>query len=1486
MVFSGQSTIQSLIPCITQVPVNKSRLLSFIISCSLAIAAVSSSRPSTNPGSVRLLKPHPQCPGIPAKSESFRAQPIKHRIYSATDGFPVLSAAAQIASGADSPGGAARASENINSRVDKYRLASQILTQTGNNLAEDEIFGTYEGYNLDQYLFRDDGPILFPINITRVISKNKQGFRDLIVGQPQLVLRVWDVDASCGSACYGCCEVDNVYINGRFLGTLDGANDSWSTCRFNIPVDWFQDGTIKDATYQGSGMDPIPGENWIQIDIDTVCGSCWAVECDYGEIQVQSMRPAVLIHGIFSLPSMWDTFKTFIPGNLGEAFPVDGTGDTFDNGSLIRSTHLPNAMKGFGVKKVNFITHSKGGLDTSVAIMGNGDKVDNLITLGSPLLGTEYADHFIQAHPTLTGVVKGWTGKILHALSTSTRADYYRTNASSEPGVKEYHFAGDQYAATDTTCLLGRLLFWHNVQIFNVRNDGWVPVDRSFPIWRSSADKTGPNSHTDDPNLQPKHPAPPSAMTSDPAVGQWAVEIMRNSVAGTAAKSEYPKSVSFQSYLENQSSLASSAAPQQSSAISATLTAGQTKNFSVPIDSTVSEMRFYLGFDPSTADVQVTLISPSGGLIPILRNPDFPGFSYVTSNPGAGTWSVQVHTANDVTVQGAMEFETSLTLAASADKNSYASGEAIHITANLTQAGLQRAGASVKAYFSNLSGYSDSVQLTDQGAGTYAGIFVPAAGGVFTVCVVASGTVSGSTFERAVYIPSINVSPATARISSILSESANDTDGNGLYNNLTIQARIQVQTEGDYWIVGILGDSQGALVARAVFSSHLTSGLHDIGLIFDGTVIRNSAKNGPYKLTQLTIHDLKQQGLATDTKTNLYTTAAYKFYQFEGPVLAFGSGSEFVTDLDRDGHYDSLTVKLEISVNPGYAGTYAFNAQLQAPNGSGIDWYSNPSQSLVVGLNTIQLTYSGTAIARAGLNGPYRVGDFHLYNLDNSSIALSSPNVYTTSAYRACQFQGGGTCASISSISPSSGAQGTTLNISVTGSNTNFANGISVGSFSGTGITVNSTVVTSVTSATINASIAANATLGSRDVTVTTGSEIALLPGGFQVTAAACYTLSQSANPSAGGTVTINTPQNCSSGYTSGTAVSVTATPATNYIFSGWSGSGGTFSNSTSASTTFTISGNATVMANFTFGPPDAAVLLWPSGSIPTPTPAFSWNAAPRSTWYYLWVNDATMSPKILQWYTSQQVGCASGTGTCSVSSRSVLAQGAARWWIQTWNDYGYGPWSSGMAFTVSGNLPGAATLVSPSGAIYSKRPTYTWNAVPNATWYYLWVSDSTGTKVTTWYTAAQAGCASGTGTCSVNPSVTLATGAAQWWIQTWNDNGYGPWSSGMAFTVSGSLPGAATLVSPSGAISTKSPTYTWNAVPSATWYYLWVSDSTGTKVTTWYTAAQAGCASGTGTCSVNPSVTLATGAAQWWIQTWNDNGYGPWSTGMTFIVP
>ena len=307
-------------------------------------------------------------------------------------------------------------------------------------------------------------------------------------------------------------------------------------------------------------------------------------------------------------------------------------------------------------------------------------------------------------------------------------------------------------------------------------------------------------------------------------------------------------------------------------------------------------------------------------------------------------------------------------------------------------------------------------------------------------------------------------------------------------------------------------------------------------------------------------------------------------------------------------------------------------------------------------------------------------------------------------------------------------------------------------------------------------------------------------------------------------------------------------------------------------------------------GVPGKATLVSPSGAIAATFPAYTWNAVPTATWYWLWVNDGGGSVRVQSWYTAAQASCATGIDTCSVTPAIQLSPGGYQWWVQTWNDSGYGPWSDGMTFTVGGGgPPGKASLISPKGTITTTTPGYTWSAVAGATWYYLWVNDSSSTaKIRNWYTATDAGCSCGTGTCSVTPSTALANGNGQWWIQTWNSNGYGHWSDAMHFTVAAEVnpPGKATLISPSGSVATNTPTYTWNAVAAATWYYLWVNDSSTTaKIQRWYTSADAGCPSGTGTCSVTPSTALASGDGQWWIQTWNSGGYGPWSDGMAFAV-
>jgi len=81
-----------------------------------------------------------------------------------------------------------------------------------------------------------------------------------------------------------------------------------------------------------------------------------------------------------------------------------------------------------------------------------------------------------------------------------------------------------------------------------------------------------------------------------------------------------------------------------------------------------------------------------------------------------------------------------------------------------------------------------------------------------------------------------------------------------------------------------------------------------------------------------------------------------------------------------------------------------------------------------------------------------------------------------------------------------------------------------------------------------------------------------------------CYPVSAFANPTTGGTVNVNTTQNCSGGYTNGIAVGISALASSDYQFAGWTAANCTLANAAAAATTCTVTGtgSASVSAQFT----------------------------------------------------------------------------------------------------------------------------------------------------------------------------------------------------------------------------------------------------------------------------------------------------------------
>lgn len=218
--------------------------------------------------------------------------------------------------------------------------------------------------------------------------------------------------------------------------------------------------------------------------------------------------------------------------------------------------------------------------------------------------------------------------------------------------------------------------------------------------------------------------------------------------------------------------------------------------------------------------------------------------------------------------------------------------------------------------------------------------------------------------------------------------------------------------------------------------------------------------------------------------------------------------------------------------------------------------------NFVAGATTVAVSGSNVTVSNVDVvSATSLTADFAV----GSSAALGSRTVTVTTA--------GGTSGTqsftinppaptLTSVGPVTGVQGNAVSVTLTG--TNFVAGATV-AVSGTGVTVSNVTVASGTSITATFTLASSATLGARNVTVTTS-------GG--TTAAQTFTV----NPPAPTLTSVSPPSG-----TQGTTVVVTLT-GTNFVAGATvavSGTGVTVSNvtvvsGTSITATFTIASDAT----------------------------------------------------------------------------------------------------------------------------------------------------------------------------------------------------------------------------------------------------------------------------------------------------------------------
>lgn len=225
--------------------------------------------------------------------------------------------------------------------------------------------------------------------------------------------------------------------------------------------------------------------------------------------------------------------------------------------------------------------------------------------------------------------------------------------------------------------------------------------------------------------------------------------------------------------------------------------------------------------------------------------------------------------------------------------------------------------------------------------------------------------------------------------------------------------------------------------------------------------------------------------------------------------------------------------------------------------------------------------------------------------------------------------------------------------------------------------------------------------------------------------------------------------------------------------------------------------------------------------AVATFTPRFRWNTVASATRYQFWIGEGRNA-------TGDGLFSLFVDGTTADIYAGNLKSGTTYTWaVRAGNEQGWGPWSADRMFTTSSAIvqPASPVVLEPldKAVVKAASPMLFWTSVPGADKYYVWIGLTDDDTVYE--------------TSSLLPSVTIPAGTLTsgatytWAVRVENSSQVsGLWSPDSTFTLA--LPtgiGVPSLAAPAPEVvfSTLNPTFSWQAVPGATRYDLWIDKGT-----------------------------------------------------------
>jgi len=840
-------------------------------------------------------------------------------------------------------------------------------------------FKIFEGWDLDQYLFKESSPLDFFIDV--------DDFKPdpTISPKPRLTLRVWDVDFV---APQDPPERDRVQINGHSLGLLTGANNQWSTVSFDVEPSFI-----------------VEGQNHVQIFID-VLGDGWAVEVDRAELKIPFQIKVIKIEVTQDIDIKKGTTNVLITGPVwekkfdanGKLEEVPGVGGDTKRDYPIADWFKSNKFK---VKiTVDAWPKKPPNLNPFIIIYGQTEAGLTLHSffgwegeyevakLPQKVLKTNFEQEFVfVADPGHIADCQ-LTSHTLYLTLQEPRADV-------KPPKERWLEVATEWGKDATTAKevaekvvdseYANPFSW----VYDDTSANWEAMIDTTPgdhancyvfsrVWQKITRVLGINS-----DRRQYDPRVRFIISTKKALDNNNDANARNKATGTRDRwcfgthsvgrfngKHYDPTFGLKSFTN----------------IEGNVYAKQTAN--TVVEGGVTYILFRRLDDPTKfIKVRPTATrTPNGWSIVEYKNPHL----NITTSDEASILTI-ADSGLDTDGDGlfnylAIEVEINAT-----ETNYYAIDSILRFEDTPISVGslsmFLGTNLSAPNYITFLNSGINIVTLYFSGRSIYeAGI-----NGNYTLDVMlytAENQTDAESFNTSSYSYT-QFQGLTIEVANLTDFGA-DTDGDGDFDVLTVEIEFDVLRTAFYEIDGyLLG------IDSISNSSFLTQGPHTIFMNFNGSKIRSSRTNGPYSI-ELSLADENYDGIIS------YNTSSFSYTQFDKPPAEFtGIFSDYGCDMDSDGFYDFLS--LEVGANVSIAASYTVLAYLFDHSEEFITAASN-STYLSTGVNNIVLNFDGTEIYGKGVNGPYTLRFLQLFNA-NGSLIDSLDNIYNTSAYSYTMFQ-------------------------------------------------------------------------------------------------------------------------------------------------------------------------------------------------------------------------------------------------------------------------------------------------------------------------------------------------------------------------------------------------------------------------------------------------------------------------------------------------